>query len=259
MVIVSLVIYYDPMSSDIKERLAKHRESELHGHKLGPYIQDIVYGGHDGIITTFAVVAGTAGADLPHYIVIILGLANLFADAVSMGAGAFLSLKSELDHYFRLKKEELQEIDAIPDLEREEVREAYESKGFKGQDLERVVDVITSNKEVWAETMMLEEHGLTEEASANPLTHGIMTFVGFVIFGIVPLFPYLFGVSPDDRFPVAIAGTFAALALLGGTRSFVTRERLFRGAIEIVAIGALTATVAYGIGVMLKGLVGVGF
>src|SRR3989338_8244680 len=99
--------------SDIRTRLEQHRREEIHGHKLGPYIQDIVYGGHDGIITTFAVVAGTAGADLPHYIVIILGLANLFADAVSMGAGAFLSLKSELDHYFRLQKEELQEIDAI--------------------------------------------------------------------------------------------------------------------------------------------------
>ncbi|MEK7591359.1 MAG: VIT1/CCC1 transporter family protein [Patescibacteria group bacterium] len=244
------------MTPDIRKRLEQHRLEEIHGHKLGPFIQDIVYGGHDGIITTFAVVAGTAGADLPHYIVIILGLANLFADAVSMGAGAFLSLKSELDQYERLKKEELKEIDTDPEVEREEIREAYEKRGFRGQDLEHVVQVITASKDVWAETMMLEEHGLLRETSAKPLLHGIMTFLGFVIFGIVPLFPYLFRATAENRFVIAIIGTFAALALLGATRSFVTRERFVRGAVEILAIGALTATVAYGIGLALKGLVG---
>src|SRR3989338_7088855 len=192
------------MSSDIKERLAKHRESELHGHKLGPYIQDIVYGGHDGIITTFAVVAGTEGASLPVFVLLILGFANLFADALSMGAGAFLSLKSELDQYERLKKEELQEIATDPEIEREEIREAYAAKGFKGNDLERAVEIITSNKERWAEASMLEEHGLTRQSSSQPLLHGFITFIGFVIFGIVPLFPYLFGIAPDNRFSIAI-------------------------------------------------------
>src|SRR3990167_3871916 len=91
---------------DIAADLKEHQANESHGSKLGPYIQDIVYGGNDGIVTTFALVAGTVGADLPHYVVIILGLANLFADGISMATGAFLSIKSERDQYRRLHKEE---------------------------------------------------------------------------------------------------------------------------------------------------------
>lgn len=245
------------MIDTIQQRLAEHRRQEIHGSKLGPYIQDIVYGGHDGIITTFAVVAGTAGADLPHYIVIILGLANLLADAVSMGAGAFLSLRSESDQYERLLKEELQEIEADPEVERAEIREAYAAKGFSGADLERAVTVITTDKQKWAEAMMLEEHRLTRHASEKPLVHGVMTFVGFIMFGVVPLLPYLFGTAREGRFTVAIIGTFIALLILGATRSYVTRERLIRGALEIIAIGAVTAAVGYGVGVALKSVVGV--
>ena len=93
-------------TSVIKKALAQHRAGESHGSTLGPYIHDIVYGAHDGIVTTFAVVAGTAGAGLSTGVVIILGVANLLADGVSMGAGAFLSLRSERDQYHRLLKEE---------------------------------------------------------------------------------------------------------------------------------------------------------
>lgn len=242
---------------DLQERLRAHRQSELHGHRLGPYIQDIVYGGHDGIITTFAVVAGTFGADLPHYVVLILGFANLFADAVSMGAGAFLSLKSELDQYERLKKEELLEIQTDPEVECEEIREAYAAKGFTGADLERAVAIITAEPDRWAEAMMLEEHGLTRTSSEKPAAHGIITFLGFVAFGIVPLLPYVFGMVREQRFPVAVLGTLISLLLLGITRSYVTRERLIRGALEILAIGTVTAAVAYGVGVALKSTVGV--
>ncbi len=244
------------MTSDLRTRLEEHRKEELHGSKLGPYIQDIVYGGHDGIITTFAVVAGTAGADLPHYIVIILGCANLFADAVSMGAGSFLSLRSEADQYERLRKEEMKEIDTHPDLEREEIREAYEKKGFQGADLARAVDIITAHKERWVQEMMLEEHGLTKNVTDRPWLHGVITLLGFIAFGIVPLIPYLFGIAPESRFSVAIVGTFLSLLLLGLTRSYVTRERLVRGALEILALGLATASVAYGVGILLKNVAG---
>lgn len=231
-------------------------KSEFHGSTLGPFIQDIVYGGNDGIVTTFAVVAGTVGADLPHYVVIILGVANLLADGTSMGTGSYLSLKSELDNYERIRKEELDEIRKIPEIEREEIRIMYEKKGFSGKELESVVDVITSDKDTWADTMMLEEHGLTPEASSKPLIHGIMTFTSFVLFGLIPLLPFMLTVTKESRFTVAIWSTLLALIVLGFTRSYVTRERLFRGPLEIVSVGALGAFVAYGIGVLLKDMVG---
>ncbi len=241
---------------DLQKALEEHRKMETHGNALGPWIHDIVYGAHDGIVTTFAVVAGTAGANLSAGVVIILGVANLLADGVSMGAGAFLSNRSERDQYRRLLKEELQEIEDDPDIEREEIREAYRKKGFAGEDLERVVAVITGDKQVWADTMMREEHGMEESDSSHAFMHGVATFGGFGIFGSVPLLPYLFGVSSANSFPLAIFGTFLALMLVGVTRSFVTRERIYRGIVEIVCIGAITASIAYGVGVALRGFAG---
>jgi vacuolar iron transporter family protein len=244
-------------ASDLAKRYAEHKEEELHGHRLGSVIQDIVYGGNDGIVTTFAAVAGATGADLPRYVVIILGLANLLADGISMATGAYLSLRSQRDQYKRIRAEELWEIEHHPDLEREEIREFFTTKGFAGHDLDRATQIITRDRNIWADTMMHAEHGLTEEASGKPVLHGFVTFVSFQIFGAIPLIPYLFTFHPEQRFPTAVISTALALALLGLTKSWVTREQLLRGPIEIVSVGALGAFVAYGIGVLLKSTVGV--
>lgn len=244
-------------SAEIAELLRKHRKEENHGHALGPFIQDIVYGGNDGIVTTFAVVAGAIGAGLPRYVVIILGLANLFADGLSMATGAFLSLRSERDQYRRLRREESLEIEAHPEIERAEVREYYEQKGLNGQTLDSVVTALTQEKHIWVDTMMVAEHGLTEEASGQPVLHAFVTFCSFVFFGSIPLIPYIFTFAPDSRFYIAIVVTFVALALLGFTRSYITRERLFRGPLEIIFVGALGAFVAYGVGVLLRSTVGI--
>lgn len=241
----------------LREEYLRHKTAEIHGHRLGSYIHDIVYGGNDGIVTTFAVVAGATGANLPHYVVIILGVANLLADGTSMGTGAYLSLRSERDQFERIRKEELDEIDSHPEFEKEEIREAYEKKGFKGKDLDLVVDVITSQRNIWADVMMMEEHKLAREASEKPVLHGVMTFLSFALFGSIPLLPYLFAIPRDIRFSTAISSTFAALIILGLTRSYVTKERLLRGPVEIVGVGALGAVVAYGIGVLLKNIVGI--
>lgn len=234
--------------------LNAHREADIHGSRLAPFIQDIVYGGIDGIVTTFAVVSGSEGATLQNYVVIILGYANLFADGLSMGVGNFLSIRSERDNYERLYKEELKEIHDDPAVEREEIREIYAGKGFAGQELDMVTERITADERVWAETMMREEHGMTPGVAAYPWLHGVVTFASFIVFGSIPIFPYIVA-APSLRFSVAIASTGIALALLGCLRSWVTRERLFWGPVEIVGLGAMTAAVAYAVGVLLKGIV----
>ena len=242
---------------DLKQALEEHKQDEHHGSRLGTYIRDIVYGGNDGIVTTFAVVAGTVGAGMPRYVIIILGLANLLADGSSMATGAYLSLKSEFDQFKRLWKEERKEIDDDPEVEREEIREYLESKGMKGEELEKALAAITSNNELWVDVMMLCEHGMTKDSYEKPMQHGAMTFLSFTVFGIIPLIPYIFTLDPAQRFPVAIATTFIALCALGLTRSIVTRERIFRGPLEVVSVGAIGAFVAYGVGVLLRNIVGV--
>jgi len=241
---------------DLQRAYREHQETDIHGHPIKSYVRNIVYGGTDGIVTTFAVVAGTMGAQLPHAIVIILGCANLLADGLSMAMGAYLSMRSERDNFERLHKEELREIEDDPEIEQEEVRRAFRAKGFTGADLERAVTIITADKQRWADVMMCEEHGMTREYSKNPIFNGLVTFFAFAFFGIIPLLPYLMGIPQSSRFTVAIVSTAIALVLLGLTRSFITRERLLRGALEVFSIGALGSCVAYGVGVALRGLTG---
>uniref|UniRef100_UPI00257F30CC VIT1/CCC1 transporter family protein n=1 Tax=Salegentibacter sp. UBA1130 TaxID=1947451 RepID=UPI00257F30CC len=147
-----------------KKPLAQYLTEEKNLHSAGKklffnkeYIGEFVYGGIDGAITTFAVVAGAEGASLGISVVIILGLANLIADGFSMSVGNFFSTKAEKDNFDKHKKVEYWEIENLREKEVQEIREIYTAKGFKGELLEQVVKVITANKDVWVDTMMKEE------------------------------------------------------------------------------------------------------
>lgn len=237
----------------LSQRLKQHLEDSAHGSTLGPFIHDIVYGANDGIVTTFAVVSGASGAALAPYIVIILGFANLLADGLSMGFGNYLSVKSKGDNYQRVLKEELREIEEDPEIEREEIREIYRKKGFSGRMLEDAVRTITADKNVWAETMMQGEHGLAMGDSRYPAFHGLMTFLAFLFFGSIPLLSYIFPVPEESRFVTAIVATAVALLIVGLMRSWVTRERMFKGPLEILSVGAVCALAAYLVGAGFRG------
>ncbi len=237
-----------------EQALRDHQQREAHGNRFGPFIHDIVYGANDGIVTTFAVVSGVTGAELSASIVVILGFANVLADALSMGLGNYLSIKSKQDNYHRLRKEEVREVEQVPHFERAEIREIFAKKGFTGQDLDTAVRVITANKEIWVDTMMREEHGLTPEDTEFPVLHGWVTFCAFIVFGSIPILPYCLPIADASRFPAAVVATGIALLLVGFMRSYVTRERMFKGPLEILSVGALCATAAYVVGVMLRGI-----
>jgi hypothetical protein len=137
----------------IRDRLARGPSTN--------YLRDWIYGGVDGAITTFAIVAGVAGADLSVTILLILGFANLLADGFAMGASNFIATKSERDDYEPVLSIERRHLAVIPDGEREEIRQIFAAKGFAGDDLDRVVNVITSDKNLWTKTMATEEYGLS--------------------------------------------------------------------------------------------------
>jgi VIT1/CCC1 family predicted Fe2+/Mn2+ transporter len=231
------------------EALERHR-------KGGSVIRDLVYGAHDGIITTFAIVAGAAGAHLRPGIVIIFGLANLFADAISMGFGNYLGMKSELNFIRSERKEEEREVEEKPEEEREEIRRIYHAKGFEGDLLERAVDVITADKKRWVDTMMREELGLQQESELHPLRNGFLTFLSFVVAGFVPLLTYVFPFGGEHAFAVAIVLTALALFGVGAARVLVTGGKILASGLEVLFIGAIAASVAYAIGAILQGLGG---
>ena len=221
------------------------------------YIAEFVYGSIDGVITTFAVVAGSAGAELAVPIVLILGFANLIADGFAMSVGSYFSAKSENESYDKHKAVEYWEIENLRDKEVEEIREIYEAKGFEGDLLKQVVDVITSDDEVWVDTMMKEELEMIKD-DRPPWKRGLVTFIAFNLVGFIPLSAYAFAgfidASASDLFVVSSFSTAVALALIGTLKGLVTEQSLIKGIIETVFLGGIAATIAFFVGDILEKL-----
>lgn len=244
----------------IAEAKALHKgglSEKLHQSFGGRYIKDIVYGANDGIITTFAVVSGVAGAALSIKTVLILGFANLIADGISMGASNYLGSKSEEHYYKREKEMESWEVEHLPEEEREEIRRIYARKGFAGEDLERAITIITSDRNRWVEVMMKEELGLTQEPKGQALKSGVVTFIAFALAGLMPLLSYLFVGSIGGINPFELSVTITGLSLftVGAARTFVTKHAWWRAGAEMFIVGLLASAAAYGVGAVLKGVV----
>jgi VIT1/CCC1 family predicted Fe2+/Mn2+ transporter len=185
-------------------------------------------------------------------IVLVLGAANLLADGFSMAVGSFLGARTDADHRRRIRASEEDHIDRVPEGEREEVRQIYRAKGFEGALLEQVVERVTADRELWIETMLVEEHGLPPVAR-SPGRAAAATFAGFFVAGAVPLIPHALGL--DDAFLVSAFATGGVFAAIGSLRGVVTKSGALRGAIETVALGGCAAALAYGVGWLLRGLV----
>jgi VIT1/CCC1 family predicted Fe2+/Mn2+ transporter len=219
------------------------------------YLRDFVYGGIDGAVTTFAVVSGVAGAELSSGIVIVLGFANLIGDGFSMAASNFLGSRAELQQLEGARVAEEQHIDAYPEGEREEIRQILAAKGFAGTDLDRAVDIITSDRKLWVETMLREELGLSLERP-HPLKAAAMTFTAFILIGVLPLLAFLVDYFHPLSQPFLLSSLMTGVAFfsVGAVKSrFVTQHWSWAG-LETLLVGSVAAGLAYAVGVMLKGV-----
>jgi vacuolar iron transporter family protein len=222
------------------------------------YISEFVYGGIDGAITTFAVVAGATGASFELSVVVVLGVANLIADGFSMSVGNFFSTKANRDNYESCKGRENWEIDNLKEDEVEEIREIYRRKGFKGNLLEHVVEVITSDKDVWIDTMMKEELNMSKD-DKTPMKTAFVTFISFIAIGTIPLLAYLFELifslgAHHRLFLYSCILTAIGLAIVGSMKSIVTKKNALIGSIETVSLGGFAALIAYSLGDILSRL-----
>lgn len=234
-------------------------ESEIHLEntrfgKLQEYLREFVYGGIDGAVTTFAVVAGGYGASLDPGILIILGFANLLADGFSMSVGAYISAKSEKDNYDKHEKIEYWEVENLPEIERSEIEDIYRSKGFKGELLQKIVDHICSDKDLWVAEMMKDELGMMRD-SKSPFKIGLATFISFILVGFIPLMVYLwnfFFPSEINTFLWTSILTGLAFLIVGWLKSIVNQTSALRSISETVALGVLAAVVAFYVGDVLE-------
>ncbi len=239
-----------------------HNELEIHQqtgffNKYQKYLGEFVYGGIDGSVTTFAIVAGSVGADLSASVVLILGFANLLADGFSMSVGAFLSAKSERQNFEKHKAIEYWEVENIPEAEREEIREIYRNKGFKGELLEKVVNVICSEKDIWVDTMMKEELEMMKNHK-SPFKMGLVTYVSFILIGLIPLVIYVWDFIFEfsgNVFWTTCGLTGLGFILIGYLKSFVTETNKWKSIWETLLLGAIAAGVAYYVGDILEKMI----
>ncbi len=216
------------------------------------YLRDWVYGGIDGTVTTFAVVAGVAGAELSTKTLLILGAANLIADGFSMAAANYSGTKAELEEYEQVRHMEERHVELAPQGEREEIRQIFHAKGFKGAALDSAVDVITAKRQRWIETMMTEEHGLPP-VSRSPVRAAAATFLAFLVCGSIPLLPFVAGAPAS--LPTSALMTGITFFSIGSLRSHWSPASWWRAGIETFLIGATAAFMAYLVGALLSGLV----
>ena len=232
----------------------QHLRSEHRVGDVASFLKEIVYGGNDGIVTTFAVVAGFAGAGaegaaaVGTIAVLLFGLANLLADATAMGLGAFLSSRSERDVYMANRAKELHEIEHNADFERTETIEILKKKGVSDEDAHAFADLYQRNPELMADFMMQYELGMSDPREDNPAMNGLATFISFITFGSIPLIPYFVAEPSTTVFHASVAATATALTLLGLLRWYVTRENLTRSVGETVLVGGTCAVIAYAVG-----------
>lgn len=202
-------------------------------------------------------VSSVSGANLTAGVLIILGLANLVADGFSMGISNFLATRAEHQQRERTRRDEEYQVRNVPEGEKEEIRQIFAGKGFTGDDLERVVEVITSDPEIWVAVMLREEHGFPAN-EVSPARAGLVTYLGFMLAGMMPLLPFLYqsfgpGGLPQPFFwSIGVAGV--VFFIIGGFKSLFVVQRWYMAGLEILAIGGAAAGLAYLIGVLLRGI-----
>lgn len=222
------------------------------------YLSSFIYGGIDGAITTFAIVAGVVGASLSPAIIIILGFANLFADGFSMAVSNYLSSKSRKEYVKKLRGIEEGEIKSNPKEEISEVKEIFRKKGFRGKQLDKIVKIITSKKKPWVDIMLSEELGVMDD-EGDPLNNSIVTFLSFVIVGFIPLLVYVLAyfIEPlrDNTFLFASIFTLFAFFIVGSIKGKIVSKRWYLGGLETVFLGSIAAFIAYLVGYGLRWLI----
>ena len=195
-------------------KIAKlRRDSSLNTHKqlhcpTGKFLRHAIFGMNDGLVSTLALVAGLVGATVGVEVILIAGFTEMIAGAISMSLGTYISTKSQIEFYKREIKREREDISKSPKLEKAHLKEIYSKKGFKGAELDKIVDKLTSDKNIWLDILVSEELGLSKSKIENPFISGSVMFFAFVFGAFIPISSFML-------VPTPLALKFAIFSSLG--------------------------------------------
>jgi predicted membrane protein (TIGR00267 family) len=238
------------LGSAVRATVDGGRKSPVIGkekHGTNNSLRDVILGGQDGLVNMLGIALGVVAAGGSTHVLVVTGIAAAITESISMGAVAYTSFGSDRDFYLAEKAREQSEIEAKPDDEREEIREIYAAKGFKGQLLDDVVSTITSNRETWVSTMMNEELHLQPVARQSLVRSALVVTVATLIGHFIPIVPFMV-VARTPAIVLAIAlsavtlfavGVYSAKTLIGDWR---------KSGLQMLAIGLGAAALGFLIG-----------
>ena len=220
-------------------------------HRRESRLSDVILGGQDGLVNVLGVILGVAAATQDARIVIAAGLAATFAESISMGAVAYTSRLAEDDLYLSEREREHRHIHLAPDVEIEEIRDIYRGKGFEGETLEKIVEVITSNPDVWVNVMMSEEFQMTPPEKSKAIRSAFIVGFSALAGSLIPLSPFFFwNVRLSIWFSIVIAAL--TLFVVGAYKARVTIGKPFRSGLQMAVIGKISALAGYVVGLIFK-------
>ena len=216
-------------------------------------IRNVIYGVNDGLTATLGVLAGVGGATVDPHVVLVGGLAAMTASGVSMAGGAYLATKSQREIYEEQLAREAAEIEAMPELERAELKGIYRAKGLTEAEAETIVSRITRDKKIWLETQAREELGLDAGQFEDPLREAVVAGVATLFGGLIPVVGYVVGRAVAGSRPllalfITALICVACLFAMGAARTFFTGKNALRSGLEMMLVGSFVAVITYGVG-----------
>ena len=234
-----------------------HPHDHPHGHhheehlKSSDLLRDIVIGMSDGLTVPFALAAGLSGAVVSSGIIIIAGIAEIAAGSIAMGLGGYLAGKTEQDHYNSELKREYEEVERVPDVEKQEVKDFFKGIGLSENIQTQAAEEIAKDKKQWVEFMMKYELGLDEPDPKRATKSALNIGLSYIAGGIIPLSPYFFINNSTDALKISVIATLICLFVFGYFKSKLTGVSPLLGAIKVTLIGAVAAAAAFGIAKLL--------
>mmetsp|Transcript_75527 Transcript_75527/g.87809 ORF Transcript_75527/g.87809 Transcript_75527/m.87809 type:complete len:302 (-) Transcript_75527:77-982(-) len=246
---------------DVQASRREHMKAmEQHSSDASDYVKSVVFGGLDGIMTVFAIIAAAAGSGASYVTILIFGFSNVVADAFSMGFSEFVSGSAELDNARQERSREEWEVENSKDLEIEEMVQLYMLKGLSEEDAKTMVNIISKDNKIFVDFMMHDELGILCDSDdpMEPLKQGVVMFLSFITFGSVPLLGYAVSMSGDgmdSMFFFSCALTALALLTLGAIKGYLTGMNIPRSSLLMVVNGVISGAVSFGISYFVDALV----
>jgi vacuolar iron transporter family protein len=227
-----------------------HREEHVFRAET---LRDIVIGMSDGLTVPFALAAGLSGAVTSTNLIIIAGLAEIAAGSIAMGLGGYLAGKTEVDHYNSEMKREFEEVETVPEVEKQELRTFFSSLGLSNEIQNQAVEEVCKDKEKWVELMMKYELGLEKPDPKRATKSAFNIGFSYIVGGMIPLSPYFFMSNGLDGLKISSIITLICLFVFGYFKSKFTGVNKLGGAFRVMMIGALAAGCAFGIARLIQG------